>query len=243
MRQHVEMRRDQYVSAFRRECSSEYSRVDDLEHRAGFALQRGKLESAARVLACPVKVSPPNWQHGRVIYATLRERLALSPVPEGSALCLDIGTAKGFSALCARWALADSGYPGRVVSVDVIDPRARIARNTVAEVDGLLTLAETLSDWPESADIEFVQASGVNWLTMNRQRVHFAFVDGKHNYAAVSEECRLLSQSQSAGDAIVFDDVQIPGVRRAVEELSDSYDAEYVEALPTRVYVITRRTR
>ena len=53
------------------------------------------VEAAARVLACPLKANPPNWQHGRVLYAGYRAYLAGL---QRRVLLLDIGTAKGFSA-------------------------------------------------------------------------------------------------------------------------------------------------
>src|SRR6185369_15064920 len=94
--------RRQYDKAFIEERMSEYPMIDDYEKSCGFALNRHKLEEAARVLACPVKKNPPNWQHGRVIYSTLRsymtETTCVNPLH-----ILDVGTAKGFSALCALW--------------------------------------------------------------------------------------------------------------------------------------------
>lgn len=230
----------EYSEIFQRECAQTYPVVDTLESRLGYALDKERLENAARVLACPLKRNPPCWQHGRVVYSVLRKMLS---VASSSVQCLDIGTAKGFSALCAQWALLDSGREGHVISVDVIDPASRVSRNTVAELSGYLTLYETIATWPEARGIKFLHATGVNWLTMNRQRVHFAFVDGKHNYAAVSQELDLLLSSQVSGDVIVADDIQIPGVRRAVEGLEDEYYVEYLEVLPNRQYAIATRRR
>src|SRR3990172_8581667 len=103
------------VEAYEAACALERTRryplVDDFEARQGFALDRARLEAAARVLACPIKARPPNWQHGRVLYAlTRRYRLTA----EGPLYCLDIGTAKGFSALCLL--LSVEGTASRVVS-------------------------------------------------------------------------------------------------------------------------------
>src|SRR3989304_7206134 len=89
-------------------------------YEAAFALERTRLEAAARVLACPIKAGPPNWQHGRVLYAlTRRYRLTA----EGPLYCLDIGTAKGFSALCLLWAVG--GMRGRGGCRGGVGPGAR----------------------------------------------------------------------------------------------------------------------
>ena len=124
--------------------------------------------------------------------------------------------------------------------VRAIDPGARVARNTVAEVEGLRTLAETLEPWPEARAIAFVRASGRLWLTEHLDRVHVAVVDGKHTYDAVSWECALLTERQQTGDVIFLDDLQIPGVAQAVRELR-SYAVERLEALPDRHYAIARK--
>lgn len=228
-----------YIAAFTRERLQAYPQIYAIESACGYALPLTRLESAARVLACPVKKSPPNWQHGRVIYAVTRQYLAgineISPV-----FLLDVGTAKGFSALCLYWAMCDAAIEGRVVSVDVLDPRERVSRNTIAEVDGLKSLAEILEPWPEAQQISFHKSTGQKWLQEHTERVHVAFIDGKHSYEAVSWEAALLAERQRSGDIAIFDDVQIEGVGKALKELS-SYDLEYVQVLPTRKYAIGRR--
>lgn len=225
-----------YQAAFEAEQRQDYPAVEAFETRMGYALDRTRLETAARVLACPLKKHLPNWQHGRVLYAATRKRL----LPFSEVTLLDIGTAKGFSALCLLWALQDAGCQGRVWSVDVLDPDARVARNTVAEVDGFKTLAEMLAPWPESKAIHFSMSTGAHWLVGHPERVHVAFVDGKHSYQVVSWEAVLLAERQRSGDLAIFDDVQIPGVAQALAELH-SYDFEYVDVLPMRRYAIGRR--
>jgi predicted O-methyltransferase YrrM len=229
--------REQYEAAFERERRNDYPWVDDLEARYGFALSRERLERAARVLACPVKVNPPNWQHGRVLYAVARRLLTRV---DGPALFLDIGTAKGFSALCLQWALDDAEADGRVVSVDVLDPSLRERRNTVVEVDSLRTLGEILKPWPEAAMIEFQCSTGVRWLETHGDRVHLAFVDGKHSFDAVAQEAMLLNKRQKPGDVIVFDDAHIPAVSNGIATLTGYY-FEVLSVLPNRAYSIAVR--
>jgi hypothetical protein len=253
--------REEYEKAFEAERRNCYREIDLYESRMGFAVSRLRLEEAARVLACPIKKSPPSWQHGRVIYSTLRAYLKDKPFEHFT--LLDIGTAKGFSALCMVWALMDSGRRGSIFSVDVIDPHARVRRNTIAEVDGLKTLKEILEPWPEAAHITFLQSAGVDWLAAHgvtthtkrvvnqedpeqwvevevtdRGRVHFAFVDGKHDFKHVAREAELLMARQQAGDIIIFDDVQIVGVAEAVDTLLGIYDLVPLAAKPERRYCI-----
>jgi predicted O-methyltransferase YrrM len=229
---------EDYGRAFARECEHAYPLVDALEQTiCGYAVARATLLAAARVLACPVKAHDPNWQHGRVLYAVARQYLA--PLKR-RVLMLDIGTAKGFSALCLQWALNDSAVQGTVVSVDVIDPCSRVSRNTVAEVEGLKTLREILAPWPESDVIHFEHCTGLDWLSRYAGRVDFAFVDGKHAADVVWKEGTFLADRQQTGDVVVFDDVHLPLIRSAVASLS-AYRVEWVTILPQRAYAIARR--
>lgn len=233
--------RSEYERAFETEREQVYPNIDDWERlTSAFVLERSRLEAAARVLACPVKANPPNWQHGRLLYSLARQYFSCrgfaTPV-----LLIDIGTAKGFSALCLEWARRDSGVQGLVISVDVIDPKSHARRNTVAECDGgLKTLAEILAPWPEAESITFQHGTGIELLEASADRVHIAFVDGKHSRDVVQREGRLLAARQLTGDVAMFDDVQIPGVAKAVESLSDVYDLNDIEPshLVNRKYVI-----
>jgi len=229
---------EEYRELFERERANVYPQIDVIERHLGYAVERDRLEVAARVLSCPKKAAAPNWQHGRVIYAVTRH--ALASRADALVSLLDIGTAKGFSALCLQWALNDSQCLGAVVSVDVMDPMDRCKRNTVAEVDGLKTLPEILMPWPEARQIRFERSTGRDWLVKHKERVHVAYVDGKHTYDAVSWEATLLSARQQAGDVIIFDDIQVDGVFKAVSELR-GYDVEHVQALPSRRYAIARK--
>lgn len=230
---------EDYRRVFDAERVVEYPVVDAFEQRMGFAIDRAKLEEAARVLACPVKANPPNWQHGRVLYALARHYVAKAQ--ERCVMVLDVGTAKGFSALSMFWAFHDAGCVGTLHSVDVIHPKDRVRRNTVAEVNGLCTLPEILRPWPESALIPFAQSTGIDMLLKIDGRIHFAFIDGKHSADVVLKEGKLLADRQQSGDVVMFDDCQIDGVARAVAML-DPYEFEYVDLAPVkRRYAIGRR--
>lgn len=227
---------EDYARIFDEERAREYPIVDAFEQRCGFAIDRVKLESAARILACPVKANPPNWQHGRLLYAAVRQHCATAP--NGHMTFLDVGTAKGFSALVLQWAMDDAGRYGRVQSVDVIDPHSRERRNTVSELDGFKTLRELLAPWPESERVEFRQSTGASWIEQSMERFHVAFIDGKHTGHVVRREGVLLSKRQATGDLVIFDDVHIPDVSVAVTSLHHEYKLEYLELLPNRHYAI-----
>lgn len=236
--------RENYDAAFEHECTQDYPAVTALEKELGYAIDADRLLSAARVLACPVKVNPPNWQHGRVLYAAACDYFSRSRGV--AAFCaLDIGTAKGFSALMVRYAALDMGVPCRVHSCDVVRPDEPQWRNTVLECgrDVPLTLPETLAAFPAASDIVFYGMSGAHWLmSASPGHVHFAFVDGKHSGHVVRQEAQMLASQQEQGDVIVFDDVHIPDVRSAAwSTLGNAYERRVIQVLPKRAYMLCRR--
>ncbi|MDH5244814.1 MAG: class I SAM-dependent methyltransferase [Betaproteobacteria bacterium] len=229
--------RADYARRFDEERTQTYPMMDAVEATFGYALDRTVLEAAARVLACPLKVHAPCWQHGRLLYAATRRYLQEAHEQTPVAL-LDIGTAKGFSALCLYWALRDAGRVGTVTSVDVIDPASAVMRNSVADCEGPTTLAQVLAPWPEAQAIHFHQRTGIEHLTRRADRIHVAFVDGKHAYGVVREEGTLLAARQRPGDLALFDDCQIDGVQRAINALGGLYHFEIIEVKPERAYAV-----
>lgn len=230
-----------YVAAFEAEEKRQYRDIDYYEARTGYAVNRMQLLPAAAILACPIKDHEmPLWQHGRVLYSTLRRYLADH---QGNTVitCVDIGTAKGFSALCMVWAITESASKGEVWSVDVLDPFARIPRNTVAECEGFVTLAQVLVPWPETSLIKFRhQTSAEFFLDWNR-RTHFAFLDGKHSNETVLAELHALRRLQMPGDIVICDDYQMPQVAMAVGEVRRDYEFEIIAPSEKRKYAIGTR--
>lgn len=235
-----------YEAAFARECCFEYPYMEIWEEEVGYAIDRGRLEMMARVCACPIKRNPPNWQHGRAVYALARKRIETLPAPQPSRLhtFLDVGTAKGFSALCLLWAIHDANRPDiSVVTVDVIDPGSTAPRNSIRDLDGPCDLMGYMGPFMPQLDGMMMAAlcsTGVDFLQQmveRREPIPFAFVDGKHSEDQVAIEARLLSQVQERGDMILFDDLQMIPVRRAVGRVEAlGYRLELIKPCKERTY-------
>lgn len=237
-----------YQSAFDKERQRVYPAIDKFEAEFGYAVERQRLEDAARVLACPVKQSNPCWQHGRVVYAVCRKYLDGKPTEAADVRMLptlqflDIGTAKGFSALCMRWAVMDSGVQRvRIASTDVLEPERPAFRNSIMDIGAEpLRLADYLKPWPEAQAIGFWGMKGVDWLKRGKGRINLAFIDGKHSTDAVAEEAALISQRQMPGDIMLFDDLQMIQVRKAVGTVT-GYAMRMIHAAPERAYMLATK--
>lgn len=240
--------REEYEAAFAAEAANVYPAIDDFERQAGHAYGAKRLEGAAKVLACPVKKNPPCWQHGRVIYAVARKYLSQNI---GHMLFLDIGTAKGFSALAMAWASWDAKREVDIVSLDVVDPYSRVPRNSIADLEQFnpegkreylpRTVPELVEPFtpagPEA--INFYGVSSSRWLARlaPKERINLAFVDGKHSFESVSNDAKLIAGHQLPGDVMIFDDMQIAGISKAVGGLQ-GYEVSTLTAHADRRYAV-----
>ena len=154
-------------------------------------------------------------EHGRLLYSMVR-RLRRQP----SGVILDVGTARGFSAISMARALLDGGLEHRVCTIDAVghdeptdwhaprkhgpsDPlagrhvsRAEIWRRYSAEAEYIQTLQS------ESRDVL------VNWTF---GPIVLAFIDGEHSYGAVKHDLVRLERLMTPDATIVLDDIH-PGV-------------------------------
>ena len=78
------------------------------------------------------------------------------------------------------------------------------------------------------------------------KRIHFAFIDGAHDYDNVNYESKFISQFQNAGDIIIFDDYnksQYPSLVEAVDEFckNELYSKIIIEGNQNRNYVIAKK--
>lgn len=243
---------EDYKRAFEIEKAHRYKVMDALEDRFGYAIDRKLLEISAQVLACPVKRNPPNWQHGRLVYALARHRLQQG----GEFVFLDIGTAKGFSAVCMALAVcehhskAEVAQPERHIwSVDVIDPASNEPRNSIKDGQikrGIWDYCEDFVNPDRVPYLHFVQdgdTAHIGFLSRT-DRIGFAFVDGDHSYHGVSRDIGTIYPRQDKGDIILFDDMQIPEVAQAVKDAIGGcgvYDIEKISLIPSRSYAIAVR--
>jgi predicted O-methyltransferase YrrM len=231
-----------YAAAFEAERQVEYPVMDALEERYGYKIERDLLERMARVLACPLKHNPPNWQHGRLIYALGRHRLAQGAVT----FMLDIGTAKGFSACCMAWALHDAArgeLRTLIYSVDIIDPTSNQPRNSVFDgqaENGVSSYTKPFLPPPDHYCAVWAMP-GRNELD---EQIGFAFIDGAHSYSGVKADIELVVPRQKPGDIILLDDASLPGVRAAIADTlkpRSDYDMEHIDLTAKRSYCIATR--
>lgn len=202
-----------------------------------------------------IKRSRPLFIHGYLLYCALRHYCATHP-QETRLTILESGTSRGFSALCMAKALDDAGVCGTIYTFDinlviekgynqdgtVAEPTTdyttkRIYWNCIADMSGPKTRYELIAPWADLAHkyITFIEDDIYKRLPhflrdQNITRVHFAFLDAKHTYDALSYELATVYMLQCPGDVIVCDDYTV-GQFQGVVQAIDEHTTKHTDAL------------
>lgn len=153
-------------------------------------------------------------EHGLLIYKLVAERSNLGhPL-----VLLDIGTARGFSAIIMARAIIKTHVEGRVHTVDVVghDEIRGWHADKHLPLDPLVDRSMSrLAIWSdgyqdEASRITPITGRSVEFLASWRNGpVDLAFLDGSHKYGDVKQELDLLESIVTPSGVIVLDDYHI----------------------------------
>ena len=136
-------------------------------------------------------------------------------------IALDVGTARGFSALVFARAILDAGATGHVYTVDVFGHDElrdwHIAKQQDDELDGApaMTRWDIWQRWfaEEGSVVSSVTGRSLDVLeAWPHGAIDLAFLDGSHAYVDVKGELALLDSLMAAQCAIVMDDYHLGAV-------------------------------
>ena len=164
--------------------------------------------------ACRILRGGDGGEHGLLLY-----KLGCLCAERGSPfVALDVGTARGFSAMSLARAVLDAGVEGRVYTIDVFphdeSREWHIAKQLDDELEGAPPMSR-LQIWQrwfaeESAVVSPIAGRSLEVLkTWPHGPIDLAFIDGSHAYEDVSGELELLDPLMAEHCAIVLDDYHL----------------------------------
>ena len=240
--------RDKYLNLHADAKKKIYKEIDFFEEKKGYKIDRTWFEDLALHTQVVIKNSELNYQHGRLLYSSLRNYLITSKNETNDVVILESGTARGFSSVCMAKALIDSNKGGKIFTIDILPHNKPILWNCIDDHEGPKTRKDLLSKWSnEIKKIIFVQGHSRKRLPkMNLTRINFAFIDAMHEEEDVLSEYRYVCQKQKAGDIIIFDDVTpnlFEGVYRAVKKVEEEniYRVERITLSDQRGYAVATK--
>ena len=134
-------------------------------------------------------------------------------------------------------------------TLDVIPHEKKIYWNCISDITkGKLTRKMLLSDYSNYLrNINFISGISKNILkNFDLRRIHFAFLDGSHEYEDVKFEFDFVDKRNKTGDVIVLDDYtygKFDGVVKLAEEVKfkKNYNLDFLDENKDRGYVILKK--
>lgn len=246
----VQASKDEYLALWENEKKAVYPEIDQLEASLGYAVEKKWMDDLALHTQIVKKTSPLCYQHGRILYATLRKYISERAAPSPLTI-FETGTARGFSSIVMAKAIMDSHAQGKILTFDILPHNVPMYWNCIDDHDGARSRKALLNPWADLAEgyVIFVEGdSRINLSRVSADNIGFAFLDGAHGYNDVLFEFETVARKQKIGDVIVFDDYNeqdFPGLVRAVDFGCSTlgYNKQVIQSGKNRKYVIAKRIK
>ena len=236
--------RDEYLSIWKDAKNKIYPIIDEYEINMKYKIDSNWFHELALHTQVVIKESDICYQHGRILFSTLCNYIENNNIKNIN--ILDIGTARGFSALVMASYLDNMNIAGEITTIDPLPHQHKMYWNCIDDLDGKKSRGEILANYNILLNryINFLEGeshSAINELMY--ERIHFAFIDAIHEYENVMYEFNYITQLQKPGDIVIFDDYNnklFPGVVKAVDEICKDYNYSKKVIIPNaqRGYVV-----
>ena len=236
--------RDEYLSIWKDAKNELYPIIDEYEINMKHKIDSNWFHELALHTQVVIKESEICYQHGRILFSTLCDYIENNNVKNVN--ILDIGTARGFSAVVMASALDSMNAQGEITTIDPLPHHHKMYWNCIDDLEAKKSRGEILARYDTLINmyINFLEGefqSAIKELLY--ERIHFAFIDAIHEYENVMYEFKYINQLQKHGDIIIFDDYNnklFPGVVKAVDEICQdySYSKKVITANDQRGYVV-----
>ena len=224
-----------------------YPVIDNYENKLQSKIDSNWFHELALHTQVVIKSSEICYQHGRLLYTFVTDYLNRNDLNYIN--ILETGTARGFSCLCMAKALHDRDVEGKIITFDLLPHDVKMYWNCIDDLEGAKSRVELLANYSDlvSRYVLFLEGKSKDTLDkLELSRIHFAFLDGGHDYEDVKSEVCYVRQRQEKEDIIFFDDYQqeyFPGIVKAVGELESdgSHHINIVVANDQRGYAIAEK--
>ena len=242
---------EKYQKLLDEALKNNFNNIDNFEKDYGFSIDEKWLNNLALKTQISIKKSQPNFQHGRILYACLRNYVEINNSSNKKITIFETGTSVGFSALCMSKAIKDSKIENfKIYTTDIIPSNLKIYWNKYGDEFGKRTRMEILDEWKEYLEnITFLSGDTLDILTnLHINRINFAFLDAVHSRKYVKAEFDYVSKRQKVGDLIIFDDItqnQFPDLVKYIINIENDrdYDFRYLKSTDSRGYAIAKKTK
>lgn len=173
-----------------------------------------------------------NYERGMLLYSIVAKYKPLN--------ILEIGTAKGYSALCMAWAMDDYDIPGTIHTIDpTLDTKFEIVIDDNTHVLSVPQLWDRFASDKWLSKIKpFSGYSGEVMGKFKFPKIDFAYIDGHHVFEAVEHDFYAFLDISSDDFRILFDDYALSdGVTKLIDDdVSKNFDGVLITTNLKRQY-------
>tara|TARA_Y100000590_G_scaffold248043_1_gene278683 strand:+ start:292 stop:1122 length:831 start_codon:yes stop_codon:yes gene_type:complete len=227
----------------------ELTQILQFENENNYSINRDWLNKLALHTQVTFKKSAINYEHGKILYASLSNYLKINKNNKKDFIIFETGTAKGFSSVCMSKALNDLGLNGKIYTTDIIPHDVKRNWNVIDDLECKKTRKQLLSYWfKEIKNIIFINGN-INKIikNLNIDYINFAFIDSLHTETQIIKEFTFISERQTIGDIIVLDDIDTdydknnePNFKYLLNNFTN-YEFQFIESFYPRCYAIAKK--
>ena len=214
-----------------------------------FIIDHNFILELALLTQITIKSSKINIDHGKILYSVLRNYIESNKIKKIN--IFEVGTAKGFSALCMAKALHDHQIEGNIFSFDVLDHKKKRHWNSITDLENPngISRNDLLKKWDYLIEKYCIFVSGFSHLNLDKiyvKRINFAFLDGSLYGHDIKFEFSKIAKYQQRGDIVLFDDynkIKYPDLVKSIDDIlfEFNYNKLMVTGDDGRNYVISKK--
>ena len=238
--------KEEYVKLYE-ECLKNPNRIDNFI-KANFTNEEENFINDLALLTQITKKSTElNFNHGFLLHEYLKKYLSNSN--EKKIYIVETGTARGFSSIVMSYLLSKYDIEYEIHTIDILPHKTKMYWNCISDpINGKVSREELLIDYKKYVkNIYFHEGQSKDVLKkLNLDRVHFAFIDGEHDYSDIKHEYEYVKKRNSKGDIIFCDDYihgRFDGIVKFINEIKNQnlYKVDVQDSNPDRGYAILER--
>ena len=238
--------KEEYVKLYE-ECLKNPNRIDNFI-KANFTNEdENFINDLALLTQITKKSTELNFNHGFLLHEYLKKYLSNSN--EKKIYIVEIGTARGFSSIVMSYLLSKYDIEYEIHTIDILPHKTKMYWNCISDpINGKVSREELLIDYKKYVkNIYFHEGQSKDVLKkLNLDRVHFAFIDGEHDYSDIIHEYEYVKKRNSKGDIIFCDDYihgRFDGIVKFISEIKNQnlYKVDVQDSNSDRGYAILER--